>query len=534
MTNFQQAFDRVQSLVDAFSRNRVTLRAPSYQEAEVRKDFIDPFFSALGWDVGHEFQKNPYEQEVRVERRVLGADSRISRRADYAFYVRPNFKDARFFVEAKKPARDLNNADDYFQTARYGWSAQAPISVLTDFEEFHVIDCRQQPQINSALGLGLDRFSFEDYAKEETFRRIYHVFSREAMEEDAIARYLSQKPEPRGRVVQWGLFSGGYQPIDDSFLGYLDELRRRLARAFKSRNPELDSRELTEVTQRTIDRLIFIRFLEDRLIEPEPIVRELAARGPGGWAEFVRTCRRLNAKYNGIVFRHHFSDEPRFEGADPDIFQRICAELSDSTSPYNFDAFPVHILGSIYERFLGHVVEATPTIARVVEKPEVRKAGGVYYTPSYISHHIVGDTVGRLIDGKSPKQIAKMRFADIACGSGSFLIDVFDTLLTYHGGWYQEHPEQAKRQGCHYDAEEGLWRLSLAQKRGILENCVYGVDVDDQAVEVAQMSLYIKLLESETTASANELQVLFKEKILPDLTSASHKGVCPVRISRRR
>ena len=83
---------------------------------------------------------------------------------------------------------------------------------------------------------------------------------------------------------------------------------------------------------------------------------------------------------------------------------------------------PADILGQVYERFLGKVIELSESgLARVEDKPEVRKAGGVYYTPTYIVDYIVENTVGKLLDGKTPKDVEKLRILDPACGSGSFL-----------------------------------------------------------------------------------------------------------------
>ncbi len=199
----------------------------------------------------------------------------------------------------------------------------------------------------------------------------------------------------------------------------------------------------------------------------------------------------------------------------------ICQRLSDEHSPYNFDAIPIHILGSIYERFLGKVIVATHKRVRVEEKPEVRKAGGVYYTPEYIVRYIVENTVGKLIAGKTPEQIAEMRFADIACGSGSFLLGVYDLLLQYHGNYYNANPRKARKGDC--IERDGKLYLSLFKKREILLNNIYGVDIDSQAVEVCQLSLYLKLLQDETTASAHQYLLEFEhtarlKKLLPDLS----------------
>jgi type I restriction-modification system DNA methylase subunit len=172
-------------------------------------------------------------------------------------------------------------------------------------------------------------------------------------------------------------------------------------------------------------------------------------------------------------------------------FADLCESLAHINSPYDFNAIPIHILGSIYERFLGKVIVATDKRVTVEEKAEVRKAGGVFYTPEYIVRYIVEKTVGKLIAGKTPKQIAEMRFADIACGSGSFLLGAFDLLLDYHDRYYNANPGKARKRDC--ISRDGKLYLSLRKKREILLNNIYGVDIDAQAVEVCQLSLYLNL-----------------------------------------
>ncbi len=510
MYSFEKSLIEISKLVDDFKANESHYLDPSYSEADVRNDFINKFFIALGWDVRHETQKNPYEQEVRVEQPVQIA--KAQKRADYSFSISPNFRTVKFFVEAKKPAHALENKDYYFQTARYGWNANTPIAVLTDFEEFHIIDCRFRPDINDALNYKIEKFHCTDYANEEKFRKIYYLFSREAVADNSIEKYVAALPKPRGKKAK-GL-KAVTQTIDESFLEELDEIRNDLAKSFKKNNTHLSSDELTEATQRTIDRLVFIKFLEDKLIEPNHYVSEFGKRRKA-WEDFITASRTLDAKYNGVVFKKSKIDSRNIIEPDDKTFSAICEELSHENTPYNFDAIPIHILGSIYERFLGKVVNATDKRVTIEEKPEVRKAGGVYYTPQYIVNYIVDNTVGKLIEGKTPREIAKMRFADIACGSGSFLITVFERLLDYHKRWYIGNPEQAKKDGC--ILVEGTYRLSLKQKTKILLNNVYGVDIDQQAVEVTQLSLYLKLLEDETTATANDSWVMFKEQLLPDL-----------------
>lgn len=504
-------FEIIKHLVADFKAQESAYLSPSYQESQVRQDFIDKFFTALGWDVTHNFQKNPYQQEVHIENKVHMAGSQ--RRADYAFFLTPNFRDPKFFVEAKKPSRSLANPDDYYQTIRYGWNAGTPIAILTDFEELHILDCRYKPTIKDAMNHKIEVFHYSDYPNEEKFARVYWLFSHEAVAGSSIEKRIAELPKLRGKAIKGGLSKGGYEPVDEAFLEELDEYREVLAKAFKKSNPNLQSEELTEAVQRTIDRLVFIRFLEDKQIE-EPEIINLRSK-KSAWKGFLVLSSQLDPKYNGLVFKpHKLLDGKDFNPPDDEEFVRICNELADPSSPYNFDQIPISILGSIYERFLGKVVHATDKRVKVEEKPEVRKAGGVYYTPEYIVRYIVSETVGKLIEGKTPKQIAEMTFADIACGSGSFLIEVYAQLLDYHIRYYNANPDRRKETDVF--ERDGKLHLTLKKKKEILLNNVYGVDIDFQATEVTQLSLYLKLLEDVTMHDAHQFG-LFKETILPDL-----------------
>jgi type I restriction-modification system DNA methylase subunit len=514
---FNKAFEKVRELHATFQANEARYLSSEFQEAEARKDFIDKFFIALGWDVNHDQQTNPYEQEVKVEPAVQAGGNR---RADYSFHLAPNYRDVRFFVEAKKPSPDIATADNYFQTIRYGWNSETPLAALTDFNQFHVLDCRYKPDIDTALRRCVGRYHHSEYIDPDKFAKIYWLFSREAVVDGSLEKRAMELPKPRGKAVQRGLFPGGYQSIDESFLKQLDEYRTALARTFKNKNPDLNSEELTELVQRVLDRLVFVRFLEDKGIEPQRIVDSFGERGTA-WEDFISASRRLDGIYNGIVFKHHdILDGDKFR-VDDTTFADICENIAHINSPYDFNAIPIQILGSIYERFLSNVIVATDKRVRVEPKPDVRKASGVYYTPEHVVRYIVENTVGKLIKDKTPEQIAEMHFADIACGSGSFLLGVFDLLLTYHGVYYNENPNKVRKGDC--IKHDGKLYLSLSKKRDILLKNVYGVDIDAQAVEVCQLSLYLRLLKDETTATARQYQLEFEhaatlKKLLPDLS----------------
>jgi hypothetical protein len=534
-TSLEDAHAAVVQLVQDFADNEAHYLSPNYSEAQARLSFIDKLWQALGWDVSHELQKNPYAQEVKVEdpQKILGSQ----RRADYAFHTAPNFRDARFFCEAKKPAVQLlTDKDAAFQTLRYGWSAGTPLAVLTDFEQFVILDCRAKPDIDTALARSHRYFHYKDWRTFDKFAELYYLFSREAFRDGGFDAYVSKLPRPKKVGKQLGLLRTGTQPVDTAFLIDLEGYRETLAKLLKAADHSLDGDALTELVQRILDRLVFLRFLEDKLIETEVQVHQFSrAAGGHSWAKFLAASRRLDARYNGIVFKlHPILDTPGRLAVDDARFADLCEDLSHTKSPYDFNAIPIHILGSIYERFLGKVIVTTAERARVEEKPEVRKSGGVYYTPEHIVRYVCEQTIGRMIDGKSPAQIAKQRFADIACGSGSFLLGVYDLLIRAHGLWYNAHPTEAREENLAPPEKskkrkkefvpavverDGVLRLTLEKKREILLNNIFGVDLDAQAVEVAQLSLYLKLLEDETTASAAQHYLDFHEAVLPSLAN---------------
>ncbi len=517
-TNLETAHKIILGLIDDFEKNINRYLSPDYKEQEVRDDYINRFWMALGWDVTHENQKNPFLQEVKIEKAQTQEDSRAKKSADYAFYLAPNYKKEVFFVEAKKPSRTLRqNKQDYFQTAKYGWNAGTGVSVLTDFEEFVIIDCRYKPELETILTNEIKYYYFNEFKDINTFSEIYWIFSREAVEAGNLVTFIEKLQKSKDKKQKSS--NDNSQTIDESFLNYIEILRLKVAQAYFNTNPILDRYELTELTQRTIDRFVFIKFLEDKNIEPYSVIQKIAnSKKP--WDKFVDESKRLNLKYNGQIFSPMFIEKNKnnitFNVPDNELFSSICKELDANNTPYDFNYFPIHILGNIYERFLGKSIFIENGKINVELKPEIRKAGGVFYTPKYIVDYIIENTIGKLINGKTPAEIADLSFADIACGSGSFLISIFEYLLDFHHIYYNDNPNIARKDNCNYDDENKRWILTIKQKQQILLNNIYGIDLDFQAIEVTQLSLFLKMLENVDMNQADFMK--WKNlKILPDL-----------------
>ncbi|GAB5493030.1 MAG: Eco57I restriction-modification methylase domain-containing protein [Phototrophicaceae bacterium] len=495
----------VQALVEKFTQDADRFRNPKYNETQVRIEFVDPLFRALGWDVENSLQ---VVHEDRVS--VVEGERKKVKHPDYGFRLG---RDVKFYVEAKKPSVDLqNNPEPAYQVRRYGWSKGLKISVLTDFEEFIIYNCATQPDRKDKANIA--RVKYIKYTEfVERWDEIADLLSFEAVQNGSIEKF-AQEELPKGTVT-----------VDEAFLREMEQWRTLLAKDIALHNPNLTRRELNIAVQRTIDRLVFLRICEDRNIEPYARLYSNANDRANVYNNLKTIYAEAHDKYNSGLFDFeasgdmvslniHISDEP---------LQTIIKRLYYPNSPYEFSVLPSDILGQVYERFLGKVIELDKKgLAEIVEKPEVRKAGGVYYTPTYIVDYIVENTVGKLVEGKTPNQVSSLRVLDPACGSGSFLIGAYQFLMDWHLAYYSDKASKTAlkdKKIRETDNPHAPYALTTDEKKRILTNNIYGVDLDQQAVEVSKLSLLLKMLEDETDSTARQTTMFATgERILPDLS----------------
>jgi type I restriction-modification system DNA methylase subunit len=474
--------DKLRALAAKFEKDKTHYLSKGYPEAQVRVDFLNPFFEALGWDIENKAQMPPHERDVLVE-----LYPETTGRPDYNFRINGETK---FFVEAKAPSEDLDNIKHILQAKTYAWSTKSVFFViLTDFEEFKLFDASLKPNPKYPDEGLIYSFRYTDYL--DNAEKLWELSKARVLEGALEALLPKDTRSKRLRI-----------PPDKSFLEELTVWREKLAKDIYKRNPHFGVKLLNDVVQRLLDRIVFIRIAEDRRIRHDRGLWEIVAL----WKEqgkrkpimshLVDLFHQVNDDLNGDIFKRHACEKAVVDSA---LLADIIENLYFPKSRYRFNAIGVELLGSIYERYLGSTIRVTPKRAHVEEKPEVRKAGGVYYTPQYIVDYIVKNTVGKVIEGKSPKQIEKIRILDPACGSGSFLLGAYQYLIDYHLRWYREHPKE--RSTLHlipyYAFSPDEFVLPLKEKAKILRNNIFGVDIDPQAVEITMMSLYLKALEGE-------------------------------------
>lgn len=493
-----QAKVTIEKLVNRYAEQQKAYHAADYNETKTRRDFIDPFFKALGWDMDNEqdvaepYREVIHEDKVKIQGKVKAPD--------YGFRLQ-GAKDRLFFVEAKKPSVALKtNKEAAFQVRRYGWNSRVAVSILTNFEEFIVYDCSKKPNANDSTSVArLKTITYDQFLQEFDF--IYDTFSREGVVKGRFDTYVKSDTAKKGTLTP-----------DKDFVNSLEEWRRFIAIDIARNNLKLNEDELNFAVQLIIDRLIFLRFCEDRGVEPYGQLKSAVSKG-SSYENLHAIFMAADDKYNSGLF--DFDKDKITQGlkVTNKVIKGIIDDMYYPLSQYDFKALPVEVLGNAYEQFLGKVIRINKAHHAIIEeKPEVRKAGGVFYTPQYIVDYIVENTVGKLIAGKTPKEIEKIKIVDPACGSGSFLLGAFDYLLKYHQNYYHQNPPSAKS-----GIITPIGTLSTAEKKKILLNNIYGVDLDANAVEVSKLSLLLKCMEGETEASIKQQITMFNERVLPDL-----------------
>jgi Eco57I restriction-modification methylase/TaqI-like C-terminal specificity domain len=500
---FDDALKQVTELVERFERNLDRYKNGAYNETQVRREFLDPFFEALGWDVQNEGgYAEQYKDVVHEDIVKIGVSTKAP---DYSFRIGGQRK---FFLEAKKPSVNIKgDPAPAYQLRRYAWSAKLPLSILSDFEEFAVYDCLKKPAEKDSPSVGrVSYFTFTQYP--EVFHDIYDVFAKESVLKGSFDRYAVSTKGKRGT-----------SEVDAEFLKEIESWREALAKDIAKHNPKLDIYELNFAVQQTIDRIVFLRIAEDRGVEQFERLRSIE-NGTNAYRRLLRLYDEADAKYNSGLFDFKADTLSHKLDISDKVLKDIIGSLYYPRSPYEFSVLGVEILGNVYEQFLGKVIRLTPSRqAKVEEKPEVKKAGGVYYTPSFVVDYIVKNTVGRWLEGKKPKQVEGLKVLDPACGSGSFLLGAYQYLLKWHRDYYEAEGPEKHAKGKDpklFLASGSEWRLTTAEKKRILLNNIFGVDIDRQAVEVTKLSLLLRVLEGESGETLQQLNI-FGERALPSL-----------------
>ena len=505
----EQGRQVIEELVRKFEANATEYRSSSYNEAQLRIDFLNPLLRALGWDLDNQKKYPQHLREVVVEPTIEANEGKSFKKPDYAFHIGTEVK---FFIEAKKPSVHVGvNQEAAFQTRQYGFSGNHTIAILSNFDYtiiYGTID-PPHPEDNARVAIR------EMYSSEELltkFDEIYNTISRDAVYDGRFdQKYANDLPIE------------GHKQFDKYFLNQIELWRRELALDLINNNINLDSEEVNFFVQRILNRIIFLRICEDRELERYESLKDLSCRG-GDYEDLKIMFTMAEQKYNSGIF--DLLDDPTLDICiSSNILISILKELYYPLSPYTFAVVRAEVLGEIYEQFVAQRIEIDQNRQVTFEvKPEIQLNGGIFPTPRYIIDNIVARTLKPLCDNKTPNDIASLKIADISVGSGAFLLSAFEYLKNWHIEWYicdgveNHRGERIYENGC------GRWNLTLKEKRRILLNNLFGVDIDEQAIEVAQFGLLLKILEDESSSSVDAFCVYHGMGALPSLDQNVKRG----------
>ena len=479
----------IRQLIEKYEANRTSCLASTYNETQLRSDFLDPFFELLGWDIKNNAGKPTNEREVILEEALKANASENSKKPDYTFRL---FSERKFFLEAKKPSVKIETDNEAAkQVRRYGFTAKLKISVLSNFEYLVIYDTSVKVEKEDIFQKSLvKKYHYTEY--ESKSEEIKQLLGKEAVYSGTF------DSEWKGIENKLNLHS-----VDNLFLKQINEWRKVLGSEIHKYEHQMNEQQLNDVVQSYLNRILFLRVCEDRNIEDYQTLLKFA--NTNDFNALVKKFQEADKRYNSGLFDQLLKD--KIVGNISSVFWTIIKQLYYPESPYSFSVFSSDILGRIYEMFLSEKLVVENGIVELIKKPE-NIDRDIVTTPSFIINDILRNTVLLKCKDKTDKEIMQLKFADIACGSGAFLLELFQLLNDILIDYFLKNDKSELIQ-----TNNNTYKLPFEIKRKVLLNCIYGVDKDYNAVEATKFGLLLKLLESEDVNSIDKT-----EPVLPDLS----------------
>ena len=486
----QEIKNTIHALVEKYESNRNFYRTLNFNETQVRNEFLDPLFEVLGWDIRNMSGKKTNEREVLLEESLKADAATHSKKPDYTFRL---FGERKFFLEAKKPCVDISTDDNPAkQVRRYGYTANLKISVLSNFEDLYIYDTSYKVEDGDTLVKArIKAYHYTDY--ENVAEELLELVGKESV-------YTGHFEEVWDDIE----LNVVHQSVDSLFLEQINQWRLMLGQQILSCDPDLEIDYLGDIVQSYINKIRFLRVCEDRNIETYQ--RLLTIADHNSHKELVAKFKEADNKYNSGLFEELISED--VIGNISSSFWMIIRQLYFPESPYSFTVLSSDILGRIYEIFLAEKLAVVDGELKIVKKPENAERD-IVTTPNFVVREILHQTAAEIIQGKTANEINNLKCADIACGSGAFLLELYQLLYDSLVDYYFEN-DRSKLVQTSIDT----YKLPYEMKRNLLVNCIYGVDKDFNAVEACKFGLLLKLLEDEDVNSLSSFH-----PILPDLSN---------------
>jgi hypothetical protein len=497
-------------------------------EASVVRQFIDRLLEeVLGWPI-----KDPARYEYEMHTQAGRPDMLLKPESGGLIFVEAKrfgvikeLKETRESKDLKRvitpeqmslPGMATDRTQEEQQAINYAFVNNGEWAILTNFERLRLFNARRDWLV---LAFEKPEGYLEHF--EELWQLAYHNVLNGSLNALSSQRWTKE--------------------VDTDYLAFINEQRLALARdvvangdlnkwAFHD-DGTLNLPLLRSVVQRYLDRLVVVRFAEDQFVIPPGTLRKFYELRKGDrfytrWLdEYLDDFFfRIDEAHNSALFSKHLADEAMFG-------DEVLLPLVEELYRARYRSMPADIMGNTYEQYLGKTLALDNGSVATRDNLETRKKQGSYYTPQVIVRYIVDHSLGRYLYGTANGQpdgepvpgetrqtvasIHDLRVLDSACGSGSFLIYAYEVLAKF----YQLEIErlEAERDRLVRDMAARFTEITLddriaAQRvedelirlrnypRIILEQHLYGVDLDPQAAEIAVVNLMMRALERRVAA----------------------------------
>lgn len=481
--------DKFSALIRRFLEARNDGLLHSASEETVRM-WINDMLAVFGWDVNNTRQV--------MQERILGRSERERLHDIGSRYVKPDYTMVNgntrlFFIDAKKQSVDIKNDKNVaFQIRSYGWSIGAPYSIVTDFDEIAIYDCTAKP--NAADTTDFARLY---YLTVEQYIENYELFEQFLNRDNVLKEFANVE------------FRGS-NTLDKSFALFLCDIRLELAKSIRKNNHfEISVSDLNLWTQIILNRILFIRVCEAKGLEEDGLLQKFLSEG--FWNKFKESSY--------LNFYEHY-DGPMFERLmtihNLEISNEIFAKLLTYLyypSPYCFDVIPLKSISDIYDIFLGyHLVEGEDGNLSNAIKSEFKKSNGAITTPMTLVMDTINSTLSKdQFDAMSVNDILSITMLDPACGSGVFLAGMYDFIEAVIIEKIKIDPNALSNDL--YKIIDGEPILNIHGKKQIVSSCLFGIDINQESVEVAKLSLSLKIIDGYSVDSYDQVG-LYGSKIL--------------------
>lgn len=493
------------------------------KEKSIQGKFLNVFFEQI---LGYEDKTGGLEEWSLIAEPKTEVDSQVAD-GSLGFFTKDKketkavieLKDAKTSLDKKQKGREKGYSpveQGYLYATKFD---RCKWIIVSNFREIRLYNKARSEQF-------YEKFDVLDLHKEDEFKKFYFLLKKENLiskEGDSPIDDLAKKSTDQE------------EDISKKFYSDYKEVRTALYNHLSKENKNLDKKTLFEKSQKILDRIVFILFCEDTAnLLPKNLLKETY--------EFGKRSRQRSDEKVWLEMKNLFIDidegrqdiDPKINGYNGGLFKfdeildnlHIKDDIWDSViklSDYDFETdLNVNILGHIFEQSISDIenLKAELEDTEQDKSKSKRKKDGIFYTPEYITKYIVENTVGKYLE-ENPDKLESIKILDPACGSGAFLNQAHSYLINEYKVRHEQKLLEKEKKG----EALTLFDYNPAEaNRAILLNNLYGVDLNDESVEITKLSLWLKTARKDEPLQNLDNNIKVGNSLIDDPEVAGEKA----------